>query len=876
MANRFQDQHSGARNYDLSKSDAPGKNALSAFFGPPSAPLDSTQMGGARADDRYPHETFNLPKAYEGKNKYLETQIWWMLNQAEFLVDKLCPWELTDQLSVEWEIWKFNNTMADYEPEQGVPRYVTSEQESHRDALSRRGLAFIIEHGFFKTKRGQETYMMNLRQIVDAIHTTVYYGVLTSLLNGKNHYKEWERKFGDQALQLEDIMRKEVNDWAIAQKTERGLYVLDAHLKHRMKAEGIVPNIWVFPPKMQIFLTMYPSSEVVYNVHGPGNQDNLEKGPANMLTFRGSQVHEASPIDVDFVGKSHDLLSRDRMIGSYFTMFDTVPLVGASDKRYSSGQRSIFVYDASADDFRKISLQKAIFSCMRFDNSDEGVLHDRIYDESVIAGLGEKAPRHGDFFTIRCPVQRRWRNAASFGELFMYNQIDPAVWRATVRSLARILDVTRIAAGAAGAGNGVAIAADNYRDYVAAALGLVAADFVVNIEGTCGQPAAVGGVAGVAGAVGQYPRGADKAGEDAAREAESAGGRRRMKKKRKKGTVGVNNTNAEADNVPPEDRVEAGAAPAGLAAGDIGEVGGVATRTQLGRDAAMNAGVAAAEGGNLGGADGIWRLGVALHALRRLKITRKTLTQLVRNDVRLPFGFLLLRPFQRYQASSAILAQGGKDLGITFHGHHDFQLTDDVIHKTHVGHYTFYSKTVIKNPNRYVIAEDVFCTKYCGGENTTFFTRVEQFEDVATGSAPSERSLLSVIVPADRYGLDGSDLIKNPLDITGRFDPAYTKNLISPDDAPHYPGAGLLTRLLDLTRVDWGDANDDRFNALYQQLNRICFQGRQFAFDWKTQSFAVETLESGHWGRSGTYAGCRAAREGRGMLVMPDRESTLL
>jgi len=276
------------------------------------------------------------------------------------------------------------------------------------------------------------------------------------------------------------------------------------------------------------------------------------------------------------------------------------------------------------------------------------------------------------------------------------------------------------------------------------------------------------------------------------------------------------------------------------------------------------------------GKDKTTKMQGALEVLVHLKITRKVLCALAAHDVRLPFGFLLLRPFQRYQCSSAILAQGGKDLGVTFHGHHDFQLTDDVIHKTHVGHYTFYSKTVIKNPNHYVIAEDVFCTKYCGGENTTFFTNPSQFEEVATGSRPSDRSLLSVIVPHDRYSVDGSDRVQNPLDITGRFEPEYTKNLTNPDDRAHYPGAALLTQTLDLTRVDWGPANEDRFNAMYQHLNRVCFQGRQFAYDWKTCTFNVETLESGHWGRSGTYAGCRDAREGRAMLVQPVRESTLL
>ena len=791
MANRFQENHSGPKNYDVTKSDSPGSSPLAAFFGPGSGPLGPLEMGGARADDRYPHETFNLPKAYEGKNKYLETQIWWMLNQAEFLVDKLCPWELTDQLSVEWEIWKFNNTMADYEPEQGVPRYVTSEQESHRDALSRRGLAFIIEHGFFKTKRGQETYMMNLRQIVDAIHTTVYYGVLQALLNGKNHYKEWDRKYGDQALQIQDIMRQEVSEWAIAQKTERGLYVLDAHLKHRMRAEGVVPNVWIFPPKMQIFLTMYPSSEVVYNIHGPGNQENIEKGPANMLTFRGSEVHEADPIDVDFIGKSTDLLSRDRMIGNYFTMYDPVPLTGKADQNYNTDQRSVFVYDASADDFRKISIIKAINACMRFDES--GALSDE-YDNDEIPGLsgsGKGPTDHGDMFTVWCQGEGRWRNAITFGELFHYDQIDKTEWSAMVRSMARrALSTT-------------------------GSIGLADTAVVVvktsEILGSC------------AGTVGKKT---DK-------KSDAAASNRQSKRTKRAEQSGKETAKTPAVTLPcPVDLCEK--------------------------------------------KDGTSKIEDCSAFLQRLKITRQVLLALARHDVRLPFGFLLLRPFQRYQCSSAILAQGGKDLGITFHGHHDFQLTDDVIHKTHVGHYTFYSKTVIKNPNHYVIAEDVFCTKYCGGENTTFFCKPQQFEEVATGSRPSDRSLLSVIVPHDRYSADGSDRVQNPLDITGRFEPEYTKNLINPDERAHYPGAALLTKTLDLTRVDWGPANEERFNAMYQHLNRVCFQGRQFAYDWKTCTFNVETLESGHWGRSGTYAGCRGAREGRGMLVQPDRESTLL
>ena len=49
-----------------------------------------------------------------------------------------------------FQVWRFNKTIFELEPHQGVPRYVTQESEQHSDTIVRRGLAFIIEHGFWK------------------------------------------------------------------------------------------------------------------------------------------------------------------------------------------------------------------------------------------------------------------------------------------------------------------------------------------------------------------------------------------------------------------------------------------------------------------------------------------------------------------------------------------------------------------------------------------------------------------------------------------------------------------------------------------------------------------------------------------------------
>ena len=126
-----------------------GENShpLTNFFGPVQGHHEDL-----RADDRLSHETYNLPRAYVGKNKYLEETLDFMIRKEdEFYTRSLLPWEYTDDLHIAWEIFSFNRTLADLVPHQGLPRFVTQESEKHTDNLLRRGLAFIIEHSRIKS-----------------------------------------------------------------------------------------------------------------------------------------------------------------------------------------------------------------------------------------------------------------------------------------------------------------------------------------------------------------------------------------------------------------------------------------------------------------------------------------------------------------------------------------------------------------------------------------------------------------------------------------------------------------------------------------------------------------------------------------------------
>jgi hypothetical protein len=577
------------------------------------------------AEDKFAHETYNLPKAYAGKNKHLETVLDYLITEEDaWYTSAVLPWVLTDDLSVKWEIFRFNKTLMDLEPHQGVPRYVTAERESRSDRLVRRGLAFIIEHGFYKTDQGRQHYLMNLRQITDSVNETAYHGVIHALLSCKNHYKEWNRQHGPAVTRPGQLLRAQRRRWALVQKQERGLYLLDAELKDQMKYEGVTPNIWILPSKMSIYVTMVPSAEVEYYRKGSGAAANLEKGPANMLTFRGSQVFETRPFDIDFIGEPRDLLVRERQIGEYYVF----PEAGTGDdplSQLSDKERNIFIYDMDSDDFEEMIFVDCKTAAIKLFNG-------ATKKEKVTAGTGLKI---------------------SPSETLPKAKMDD------------------------------------------------------------------------------------------------------------EGTV------------------------------------------------------------------------------------------------------LLVRPFMTYNMASAILMKGGLETGFTAHGHHDFMLTDDVIHKVHIGHYTFYHKSVVKQPKNVTIAEDIFAHSYVSGEGTNLFEGIDELtEEVGSGSFTKD--LIPIWIPKTKAKLK----IENPLDLTGFWGNGILndQNSTLGNDTPHYPNAEALAKRLQFDKFQSYVSDDDRFLAPIRSLNTVCFRGHSLSYDKLNTSYSKITINTGHWGPN-VYPGCRAVRNGENTFL---------
>ena len=226
-------------------------------------------------------------------------------------------------------------------------------------------------------------------------------------------------------------------------------------------------------------------------------------------------------------------------------------------------------------------------------------------------------------------------------------------------------------------------------------------------------------------------------------------------------------------------------------------------------------------------------------------------------------GHIIFRPFQTYRMASAILAKGGSELGATYHGHHDFMLSDDILRKVHVGHYTFYSKSVIKRPKNYIIIEEIFSQGYVGGEGTRFFTKDELENGVSEGTLGKGGGPSLICVQSD-----GGEPDSDVLDITGRFQQSVY-DIYNAEDAQeeHYQGSGSAYNDMKLQMLEpYRNNINDEYIKRVQRFNTVCFRGMQYTAAKVGDPMQLTQLNTGHWGTN-IYAGVRKVREGENSFM---------
>ena len=186
---------------------------------------------------------------------------------------------------------------------------------------------------------------------------------------------------------------------------------------------------------------------------------------------------------------------------------------------------------------------------------------------------------------------------------------------------------------------------------------------------------------------------------------------------------------------------------------------------------------------------------------------------------------------------------------------------DNATSKTHIGHYTFYHKTVIRRPELCYLAEDIYCEDYIGGEGTKVYANVGDVkDDIENNLNGSSDRKGDIVVIAIEPGVP----VTNPIDIKGSFQSEiHGANHTCFEAAENEDESAIYKALKDNVQRPQNVDEDTAFNTPFERHNTICFRGAYCLpeYDESKRFGGLLNPNTGFWGPD-CYAGCREARTG--------------
>ena len=318
-AGRFNGPAMTYANYSAPKWDASGtrevaQNAVDnyvPYFGPPTRRMN--QDDPTLENDA---ENYDLPEAYKGKITYLSYILKRDIMDTEaYPVTEMAPWRNHESSRIiQWDVWKFNNTLMGRTPYEGTSRLLTSTKATNKASTVRFGLAFLLEHGFFKTKEGRLRYGINRDQIRMAVHETACFGAITEILNHAPYEDEWTKHAQDRNYNdMETRIKQEIDDWAKPQKVENGWELMYNDLKQVLRERtGEAGNLTVIPAGLRSFVGQRPehTNAMISGKTGGIDYNAMQADGSVLRDSRGYRIGPNEP--------NRDPCFREQTIGGYF------------------------------------------------------------------------------------------------------------------------------------------------------------------------------------------------------------------------------------------------------------------------------------------------------------------------------------------------------------------------------------------------------------------------------------------------------------------------------------------------------------------------------------------------------------------------------
>lgn len=333
--------------------DANGQHPLVKWFGTPG------NMKDLEYDTRF-YRNYQLPKAYENSNEFLgETVLGLVIDAMDFLLcepDGL-PLQETNNMHFSMSEVRFEEGLLDVIAEEGPGRLLRMSESKSSGTLTRKGKAILLEHGFFLTEQGQQTYYRQLQQMANATVLDFAYHTLTAMFNSRAKTIEWASKQNLFKKPYRALIRQKYAEFACFQKNPDAAAMLIDRTQEMFSTRGIKAEMLIVAKGGEYF---FHGTETDYSKVGILGVKRMASSAFEHTTFRNLRLHFTRPYMSAGVGQmTLDPSIRRRCVGEYFKMFSP-PLETVDEKTYKSFHRDIYVMDFNKDTWARISLRTAV------------------------------------------------------------------------------------------------------------------------------------------------------------------------------------------------------------------------------------------------------------------------------------------------------------------------------------------------------------------------------------------------------------------------------------------------------------------------------------------------------------------------------------
>jgi hypothetical protein len=310
-----------------------------------------------------------LSRAYSGScvptKKFIHGRLlgalgWWV---------KLAPWRRMDRMQ-NIEIDTYYRGKLDLAPEDIAPKFMTHRSEAHTETLVRynKGARFRVD--FFKTTAGQVVLDNTLVYIADATFVKVRELTISSILNSKQYYREFnDVNRSGFAGPLESTAR-ERRTFGILSKDPQGIYKLFNSAREVMKTEGVNATMVVIPQGVGSLLAFSKFESTDASVRGPIINERLTQGGASILRqFDGFAVYEDSGWDSTL--EEREILYKRTTLGQFF-MVDKSKIQECVDECTSElNLLSLKIPSVPDDAMVQIGYKTLIDNMMKYDDNGD-------------------------------------------------------------------------------------------------------------------------------------------------------------------------------------------------------------------------------------------------------------------------------------------------------------------------------------------------------------------------------------------------------------------------------------------------------------------------------------------------------------------------